>query len=47
MNDEDWKEMNLRVVSAIRLNLGKNVLANVHGISTTKKSTWEKLEVMY
>lgn len=36
MSDEDWEEMDLRAASAIRLNLAKNILANVHGILTTK-----------
>lgn len=46
MHDEDWEEMDLRVASAIRLNLAKNVLANVHRISIAKELL-EKLEAMY
>ncbi|KAJ0015038.1 hypothetical protein Pint_21004 [Pistacia integerrima] len=39
-------KIRLKVTSAICLSLAKNVLANVQGISTTKK-LWEKLEGMY
>ena len=46
MSDEDWEDMDLRAASAIRLCLAKNVLANVHGISTAKE-LWEKLEALY
>lgn len=38
--------MDLRVVSAIMLNLAKNVLANVHEISIAKEFC-KKLEAMY
>ncbi|KAL4589760.1 hypothetical protein LXL04_002670, partial [Taraxacum kok-saghyz] len=38
--------MDLRAASDIRLSLAKNVLANVHGISTAKE-LWEKLEQLY
>ena len=38
--------MDLRAASAIRLCLAKNVLANVHGISTANE-LWEKLEALY
>lgn len=34
-NDEEWDDLHLRTTSTIRLSLAKNVLANVHGISTT------------
>lgn len=37
MSDEDWETMELRAVSAIKLNLAKNVFANVHKISTAKE----------
>ena len=46
MGDDDWEDLDLRAASAIRLNLAKNVLANVHGI-TTAKELWEKLEELY
>lgn len=46
MSDEYWEEMDLRATSVIRLNLTKNILANVHGISLAKEF-WEKLEAMY
>ncbi|KAL4591499.1 hypothetical protein LXL04_004467 [Taraxacum kok-saghyz] len=45
-DDEEWNDLDLRAASAIRLSLAKNVLANVHGISTTKE-LWEKLEQLY
>ena len=37
---EEWDDLNLIAASTIRLCLAKNVLGNVHGISTTKK-LWE------
>ncbi|KAL5972789.1 hypothetical protein ACLOJK_039595 [Asimina triloba] len=46
MSNEDWEDLNLRAASAIHLCLAKNILANVHGISTAKK-LWEKLEESY
>ncbi|KAJ0624083.1 putative RNA-directed DNA polymerase [Helianthus annuus] len=45
-DDEEWEDLDLRAASAIRLCLAKNVLANVHGISTAK-DLWEKLEQLY
>ncbi|KAL4554802.1 hypothetical protein LXL04_037408 [Taraxacum kok-saghyz] len=45
-DDEEWDDLDLRTASAIRLSLAKNVLANVHGISTAKE-LWEKLEQLY
>ncbi|KAK1406537.1 hypothetical protein QVD17_41940 [Tagetes erecta] len=45
-NDEEWEDLDLRAASAIRLCLEKNVLENVHGISTSK-DLWEKLEQLY
>ena len=36
MSDEDWEELDLKVVSTIRLCLVKNILVNVSGISTSK-----------
>ncbi|KAJ0615292.1 putative RNA-directed DNA polymerase [Helianthus annuus] len=45
-DDEEWEALDLRAASAIRLCLAKNVLANVHGISTAK-DLWEKLEQLY
>ncbi|KAL4566149.1 hypothetical protein LXL04_030259 [Taraxacum kok-saghyz] len=44
--DKEWDDLDLRAASAIRLSLAKNVLANVHGISTAKE-LWEKLEQLY
>ncbi|KAF7801570.1 cytochrome p450 [Senna tora] len=46
MSDEDWDELDLRVASAIRLCLTKNILANMQGISTAKE-LWEKLKGLY
>ncbi|KAG7968253.1 hypothetical protein I3843_08G145100 [Carya illinoinensis] len=46
MSDENWEDLDLRTASAIRLCLAKNVLANVHGISTAKEF-WKKLEEFY
>lgn len=43
MRDEDWEEIDLRATSAIKLNLAKNVIVNVHEISTSK-DLWKKLE---
>ena len=37
MSEEDWEDFDLRAASAIRLCLAKNVLANVHGISSAKQ----------
>lgn len=45
-SDDDWEDLDLRAASAIRLCLAKNVLANVHGISSAK-GLWEKLEELY
>ena len=44
--NDDWEELDLRVASAIKLCLAKNILANVHGMSTAK-GLWEKLEELY
>ncbi|KAJ9535094.1 hypothetical protein OSB04_un001831 [Centaurea solstitialis] len=56
--EEEWEDLDLRAArqrhlksvgraaSTIRLCLAKNVLANVHGISTAKE-LWEKLEQLY
>lgn len=46
MSDEDWEDLDLKAASTIRLCLAKNVLANVHGISSAKE-LWEKLEALY
>ncbi|KAK7245918.1 hypothetical protein RIF29_40772 [Crotalaria pallida] len=46
MEDDKWEEMDLRVASAIRLCLAKNVLANVHNMKTAK-DLCEKLEGLY
>lgn len=46
MSDGDYGATYLRAGSAIVLNLVKNILANVHGISTAKELC-EKLEPMY
>ena len=43
---EEWDDMDLRAASAIRLCLSKNVLANVHALSTAKE-LWDKLEQLY
>lgn len=45
-DDEEREDLDLRAASAIRFSLAKNVLANVHEISTTK-DLWEKLEQLY
>lgn len=45
-SEEEWDDLDLRAASTIRLCLAKNVLANVHGISTAKE-LWEKLEQLY
>ncbi|XP_027368470.1 putative B3 domain-containing protein At5g58280 [Abrus precatorius] len=44
--EEKWEELDLRVASAIRLCLAKNVLTNVQKMSTAKE-LWEKLEGLY
>ena len=36
ISDDNWEELDLRAVSAIRLCLAKNILVNVHGMSTAK-----------
>ena len=36
MSDNNWEELDLRVASAIKLCLAKNILVNMHGMSTTK-----------
>ena len=36
-SDDDWEELDLRAANAIRLCLAKNILANVHGMSTAKE----------
>lgn len=46
MSDGDWEDLDLKAASTIRLCLAKNVLANVHGISSAKE-LWEKLEALY
>ncbi|KAK6121194.1 hypothetical protein DH2020_045056 [Rehmannia glutinosa] len=46
MSDEDWKDLDLKAESTIRLCLAMNGLANVHGISNAKE-LWEKLEALY
>ena len=45
-SEEEWDDLDLRAASTIRLCLAKNVLANMHGISTTKE-LWEKFEQLY
>ena len=45
-SEDKWDDLDLRAANTIRLCLAKNVLANVHGISTTKE-LWEKLEQLY
>lgn len=46
MEEEKWEELDMRAVSAIRLSLAKNVLANVQKVSNAKE-LWEKLEGLY
>ena len=46
MSNKACEEIDLKAASEIRLNVSKNVLVNVYGISTTKE-LWEKLEAMY
>jgi len=46
MEADKWEELDLRAASAIRLCFAKNVLANVHNLSSTKE-LWEKLEGLY
>lgn len=46
MSNENWKDLDLRVASAIHLCLTNNVLVNVHEILTTKE-LWEKLKELY
>ncbi|KAL8503549.1 hypothetical protein ACS0TY_022329 [Phlomoides rotata] len=36
MSDEEWEDLDLRAASTTRLCLVKNVLANIHGISSVK-----------
>ena len=45
-NEKEWDDLDLRAANTIRLCLAKNVLANVHGISTAKE-LWEKLKQLY
>ena len=46
MSDEDWEELDMKAASQIHLNLAKNILANVIGLSTTKE-IWDKLKTLY
>ncbi|MCI17659.1 hypothetical protein A2U01_0038809 [Trifolium medium] len=46
MEANKWEELDLRAASAICLCLAKNVLANVHNLSSTKE-LWERLEGFY
>ena len=46
MSEEEWKELDMRAASQIRLCLAKNVLANVARWSSTKELC-EKLDKMY
>ena len=46
MSDEDCEEKDLRFACAIKLNLSKNVITNIHGISIAKE-LYAKLEAMY
>ena len=43
MRDEDWKNLDVRIISAICMCLTKNVLANVLGI-TMAKDLWESMD---
>ncbi|KAK1570862.1 hypothetical protein Q3G72_008254 [Acer saccharum] len=46
MSNDDWEDLDERAASAIRLNLTKNILANIHGTYSTKE-LWERLEELY
>ena len=46
MSNEDCEKKDLRVASAIKVNLSKNVITNIHGISIAKE-LYAKLEAMY
>ena len=46
ISDDDWKKLDLRVVSARRLCLAKNILKNVHGIFAAKRLS-KKLKKLY
>ncbi|POO02710.1 hypothetical protein TorRG33x02_016960, partial [Trema orientale] len=46
ISDEDWKDLDERAASAIRMCLAKNILVNMLGISTAK-DLWEKLRKLY
>ena len=46
MKDEEWVEMDEKAASAIRLNLGDEVIHNILGVKTTKE-VWVKLKGLY
>ncbi|KAL8527524.1 hypothetical protein ACS0TY_005390 [Phlomoides rotata] len=46
MIDEDWEDLDPRAASTIRLYLTKNVLANIHGISSAKELCSEERRLM-
>ena len=46
MKEEEWEEIDLKVASAIRLCLAKNVLAKVQKMLMTKE-LWERLKGLY
>ena len=46
MKDVEWVEMDKKAASAIRLNLGDEVIHNIL-VAKTSKEVWEKLEGLY
>ena len=46
MSDEDWKKLDRKAKSTIRLCVSDSVLLNVSGEATTK-TLWEKLGTLY
>jgi len=46
MSDEDWEELDLKVISTIRLCLANEVMYNVMNEETTT-SLWLRLEILY
>ena len=46
MSDEDWKKLDWKAKSTIRLRVSDSVLLNVSGEATVK-TFWEKIETLY
>ena len=46
MSGENWEEIDEKVVNAIRLNLGDEVIHNILEAKTAKR-IWKKLEGLY